>query len=486
MSASELPLSDLGAELRPINWGRQIYFSVVAAIGLLTLYPAYNHWRIERYEALRQQISSLGGSAPRLRRTKSAEDVYWTALGGNMANVELRTVHFPQSATFSAEALRRLRSFREVDELHVDGHQLTAAMCREVFALRALKELRLCYCQLSDDELRGMERLHELETLDLQGTNVTDMSLARLACLRELEELNLQYTNITSSGAAYLAAQLPRTKILHRCWPSEPYRRACQRLFRLGAIIEIHEDSAMGDTVRLTRQQWRGTSQDLSELAHLDLALLELLSLDLGPEMMRALADLPNLKSLSLDHCGLGKIDFRSLMHSPALRNLGLKHVVVERSMVEQIAGIRGLDSLALVSTRLTPDALAPLSRLSRLKKLAVVGTRLREQGFAALAESKSIRHVKLIRVPLSDANLEKLSEARHIESLSMNQMLIGDSSISHLSHLAGLRRIDFDNTSFTTTGLQRLRLALPGCQVNARNGYRPPFDMVQFFAAGN
>jgi Leucine-rich repeat (LRR) protein len=322
-----------------------------------------------------------------------------------------------------------------------------------------------------------------LTTLDLRGTTVTDASLNRLARLHGLAELNLQYTNITSAGAARLARELPETQVRHRSWPSERYRRRCQRLFVAGALIEISEDPARGDCLRLVRERWRGTPEDMAEIAHLNIELLQLESLDLEPEFLASLAALPNLKSLAIGSCRLRDIDFTPLSRSLSLRNIALKDVVVGSPVIEELAQLPQLDSLALVRTRLGPGSLASLSRLT-LHKLAIVGTWIREESLFSLAQVKSLRHLELMRVSLPERHLDRLAEVSQLESLALNQIATGDNCVSYLSRLAHLRRLDIDNTLLTPAGAKRLEEALPGCEVNTNTSPRPEFDLVQFFSS--
>src|SRR5688572_33082156 len=136
----------LRVQSSPVPWGRRIYLAIVAMIGLLSLYPLYNHLRITRLEQLRADIVSSGGRAPRARGgLRPVSEIYWESLGGDLSRVVLRQVEFPQSARLDRSAIARLGGCPQLSRLSLDGQGLDDGVCREIFSLAQLSELRIAY-----------------------------------------------------------------------------------------------------------------------------------------------------------------------------------------------------------------------------------------------------------------------------------------------------------------------------------------------------
>jgi Leucine-rich repeat (LRR) protein len=458
----------------PVTWGRRIYFAMVAMIGLLATYPAYNHFQITRLEKLRSDVTNLGGRAPRARGgSRPASQIYWESLGGDLSRVVLHQVEFSQATRLERSVIARLRRCPELERLSLDGQSLDDDLCRHIFALRQLSELRVAFCELRDDQLQGIEHMDELTSLDLRGTRISDASVEQLARLAGLSELNLEYCDITPAGAQRLSQALPRMQIRHRTWPSPAHRDAALRLFRCGAVFEIPEDAERGLTIRLRRHIWRGQPQDLSDIAQLQgIELLKLSALDLEPELLEAVARLPNVELLSIEGCQLLHAELRLLGRSASIRRLILDNLFIEMPAAEQLAQWRGVKSLALVNARLVPGSLAALSRLPDLEELTIVGTRFRGTTVSELLNATALKRLHLFRVAIGDDQIPEICQLRGLESLTLTGMAVSNDSVDVLAGMPHLRHLDVSNTQMTPSGVAQLAAALPQCRVES--GTRP------------
>lgn len=467
----------------PIHWGRLLYLSMLTVIGLLATFPVFNHFRIRSYERLRHEITSAGGRAPRYRGgSRSAEDIYWSALGGDLSSIVIRQVDYPPFVPVQRSILSRLRHCAELEQLHLDGQQLDDVMCREIFRTVQLEDLRLGFCELSDEQLRGIESLENLQVLDLQGTSITDASLDRLAGLANLTELDLRQTDISQAGAARLASALPEAKIRHRSWPSAAHRQAALRLFRSGALLEIKDGAAQGVRIQLMRQRWQGTAHDLEDLAQLrDVEALELRGVDLDPRVLAAIARLPNIPTVSIVSCPMRDADLSLLASSPSVRTLVLGDVFVETPVAERLAGLDRLEKLALVNVRLVPGSLATMARLGSLRELSLFNMRLRGSALGELSEATALRKLDFIRTPVNDSQVEEIRQLRDLESLGLNGTQVTDNAIDSLSTLVHLHRLDVSGTRLSSAGLDQLKAALPDCRVESKVEHPAQLDIVDF-----
>jgi Leucine-rich repeat (LRR) protein len=463
-----------------VNWGRRIYFVMLGIIALLAIYPAYNHFRVRSYESLRQQINAAGGRAPRDRNvTRSEEDVYWMALGGDLSNVVIRQVDFPPGAAAPQATLLRLRQFPEVEQLHLDGHLPDRESCQEIFQMNNLRRLRLSFCELDDELLAGIEQMQNLQSLSLRGTEVSDAAVERLSKLAALTELDLRYTHVTAAGAARLAKALPEAQIRHAPWLSAAHGQAARLLFQRGAQLDILDAPRRGVVVRLNRGDWKGTVNELGAISQLtDLTSLQVDDLNLNSELVLAIARLPNVRSLTIANCRLREADLAALAASTTLRRMVLVEVFVEPAVVEKLASIRELQSLVVVNSRIVPGTLAATSRMASLQELSLVGTRFRGTVMTELASAASLRKLALIDMPMGDVQIEQICALKGLQSLSIRGTVADDDSVDDLCGLTDLKRLDISGTPITPSGVKRLQEALPGCVIEQKT---PPVQPPEF-----
>ncbi|HZL91807.1 MAG TPA: hypothetical protein VFB96_25780 [Pirellulaceae bacterium] len=480
MSATESPPTERDAPA--VNWGRRIYFAMLGIIALLAIYPAYNHFRIRSYEALRQEIKSAGGRAPRARNVaRSDDDVYWAALGGDLSNIVIRRVDFPPDGAASKSTLLRLGSFPEIEELHLDGHLPDRETCQHVFGMTNLRKLRICFCDLDDRRLEGIEQMTSLDSLNLRGTDVSDAAVERLADLAALTELDLRYTHVSQAGATRLSQALPNARIRHAPWLSPEHSQAARLLFRHGAQLDILDGPDRGVAVRLTRGNWTGSASELGAIANLaDLTSLQLNDLDLESELMQGVAGLPNARSLTIANCRLREADLAALAASSKLERMVLVDVFVERAVVDKLAAIKNLQSLALVNVRIVPGSLAAVARLPALRELSLMGTRFRGTMMTELADANSLRKLDLIGMPMGDVQIEQVCQLKELESLSIQGTVASDDAVPHLSGLIHLKRLDVSGTPITAEGVKRLQSALPGCLIEQKTPVVQPPQFVR------
>ena len=454
----------------PVHWGRRLYFSMLGIIALLALYPAYFHFRITKIENVRREVIQLGGRAPRTGgSSRPIEDIYWEALGGQLDQVLVSQVFFAPGARAETGTLARLRRLPDLVFLCLDGQSLDSAAWREVFAMQQLYELQVSYCELSDRDLAGIERLTELGSLDLSGTEIGDGAIERLSRLAALTDLNLENTNVTEAGLARLKRALPQATIKHRRWPTAAHAHAVRSLFRLGAEFELLEEPR-GVGVRLIRSKWRGTPQDLSDLAQLaDLRLLELVNLDLSPEMLAAVADSPRVTTLHLARARLRSVDLSPLFGS-SVEHLILSDMFAEPVSLGKLRALVNLRTISFVNCRMIQGSLSSLSQLEGLSDLSVVGTRIRGTQLAELAALADLKRLSLVRTPLLvDSQVAELAALTSLESLTLFGTDASDGSILSLAQLRGLRELDVSKSQLSPAGLQRLQAALPDCRIQSQ-----------------
>ncbi len=80
-------------------------------------------------------------------------------------------------------------------------------------AFKALEELNLNGTEVTGTGLKHLAGLKALQKLDLYDTKVTDAGLKHLAGLKALKSLSLYYTKVTDAGVSRLKRALPNCRI---------------------------------------------------------------------------------------------------------------------------------------------------------------------------------------------------------------------------------------------------------------------------------
>ncbi len=92
------------------------------------------------------------------------------------------------------------------------------------------------------------------------------------------------------------------------------------------------------------------------------------------------------------------------------------------------------------------------------------------EQLAAAIARLTDLPALERLRLgmmlPVSDDDMRRLATLTRLKQLTLYAPLVTDEGLAHLAALTGLERLHVDYTSATQDGIDRLRAALPGCDI--------------------
>jgi len=98
------------------------------------------------------------------------------------------------------------------------------------------------------------------------------------------------------------------------------------------------------------------------------------------------------------------------------------------------------------------------LAELDRLGKGRVCG--------GEWAGAKHLVAIDFSGTDLSDAQLMELAEHRDIAALDLSGTPVSDRSVAALARLTDLKRLDLSRTCMSAEAIQRLRSALPACEI--------------------
>jgi Leucine-rich repeat (LRR) protein len=156
--------------------------------------------------------------------------------------------------------MEHLGGFRNLEELHLGGNQLTGASLHVLKLLPQLTTLSLRGNQkrntgiwtiaMTDLDLESIASLRQLKSLDLGGIRITDLGVSHLRKLTNLETLDLSGTRISSAGLHSLTA-LPHLRRLN-LWNAKgiddnaaPALAAMKQL----AVLDLSDTAITGKTL---------------------------------------------------------------------------------------------------------------------------------------------------------------------------------------------------------------------------------------------
>lgn len=207
------------------------------------------------------------------------------------------------------------------------------------------------------------------------------------------------------------------------------------------------------------------------------------------------------LDFLILNNPSITNEDIRNIEHLTGLDYLAIGFTEVTDQGLRSLQHLVNLTYLGLYNSKITDDGLATLTHLSRLTRLSMGETRITHQGIRSLS-SLPLEHIHLTGIsltrPLVDAlkaipsltilqiesgrpswadipgvdrptspdSILLLREITQLRTIALVGKLHDDSLIPALSQLTHLKKIEFWSTSVTPSGRDKLRRALPNCEI--------------------
>jgi hypothetical protein len=171
----------------------------------------------------------------------------------------------------------------------------------------------------------------------------------------------------------------------------------------------------------------------------------------------------PQLPKVAAAEAGaIGRIRQSGALAMPLAQDTNLVEVdlnlVGDRVQDSQLDLLSPLDEqlavLNLGRTKVTDDGLKSLEGLKNLRKLHLENTRIGDAGLAHLKNLSSLEYLNLYGTQVTDSGLSELEGLKHLKSLYLWQ------------------------TKVTPEGVEKLKKALPGCEINT--GWEQPADATK------
>jgi len=315
--------------------------------------------------------------------------------------------------------LEKLRSFRALQTLTLDGAKITAGSYNLLPALPELRELWLGNTGTTDEALKTIAQCRKLKSLHLVAQPVSDDGLANLSKMPALEELELnELDKLGSPGFAHLAD----------C-------RGLKQIYAAGFTILSGMMENLGRCKNLEVITLPGSVLKDGDIAPLS-ALTRLRSLGLEGSGVTgaAFASWPmRLPMTGLNLSDAGGVDdgvLKNMEHAfPKLEELDVKLAAsgFSASGAAILARLRSLQTLRLGGAGVTDEIVAQLAHCDALATLAIPAANLGDSGVATLAKLPHLAELSLDTPPLSDAALKSFGRCKELKTVNIGKDALPD-----------------------------------------------------------
>ncbi len=355
--------------------------------------------------------------------------------------------------------------------------------------LKGLAELRFLSLRdtvITDAGLNHLGGLVKLDHLWLTDTAVSDASIPTLIGMKGLGQLNLKGTRVTEVGLKKLKAAMPHCKIE---W-EEPNRYFAQWALAHGGMA-IKVELTSGKEVQLTKQEGLpagpfsvvevqgggdpipfGDAEfrrlgTLTQLRSVGLGMFHKVTLDGFLAILASKNTLVHLHIydgtvfLFTDDCAkwlvqLSRLETLSVTH-PRITDAGCEHL----ARLENLRSLRFLEGVAISDVGVNH-----LAARKQLVTLDISKSFVTDIGLEHLAQMKSLRLLALSGTLVTDAGLKHVAQLKDLTELYLQDTLVSDAEIEQLTTLKSLSLLNLKSTRVTEAGFQKLKAALPKCNI--------------------
>lgn len=148
------------------------------------------------------------------------------------------------------------------------------------------------------------------------------------------------------------------------------------------------------------------------------------------------------------------------------LRVLSMAKSKVTDAGVEHLKGLKALQELDLGYAKITEVGLKCLKGLPNLRTLKLYCIDLTDSDMRHLARFSQLQSLNVSKTKITDAGLASLVRLRQLRDLRIACTEVTDAGLEHIKRLPELRSLYLKDTKVTDQGVQRLREALPDCEI--------------------
>lgn len=347
--------------------------------------------------------------------------------------------------------------------LYFGENRVTDAGLRHLARVETLEELALRGGRISDRGLAHLAKLPRLRYLLLEGRNFTDAGFLHLKNVSSLRTLHLGHLwQTTDVGLAYLA-EMPQLQDLNFHWSEEITNRGVRHLSKLPYLRLLDVRHAKVDDKALAYLK------DVKTLESLDLPAQGISDVGLA-----YLSELPGLRELNISRVhyvnpsrdkgyytdkGVQMLAKCRLLERLIVGSIGMTDVSMKA--IAQLPNLRDLTLFGC--TAVTDQGLRQLASLKTLEMLTISDANTSISGLSCLNKLPNLRRLTVKDVRQDHTGLD-LSGLKKLEKLTLGTRReddpISDADVACLADLTQLRWFQTSRSTKTPRGLTNYGLA--------------------------
>jgi Leucine-rich repeat (LRR) protein len=307
-------------------------------------------------------------------------------------------------ATASCKALEMFRRERSNASVSL-GRSADVADVTSTASTVNKQTLLLTGKQVDKSELLKANQFKSLEKLQLCDTSIKQWEIYDLDehIEQSLSSIVIERQRFGDSIPAWAAANCPN--LTH--FEMRPSFCMDSGLVDVGKLPKL--ETLILETCRITGfgfSEWP---------VHPKLRHLSLKGSPVDANSFQFLRQVPNLQSLNLDDCQIGKIGnsgFELLAEaSPQLANLSLRGATIDD--LRPVASFRGLTHLNVEKTLITSDSLRAIANHPSLEVLNLSGTKIDDGGIEHCVALPRLRELIVVDTDVTDAGIDRFRQSR-------------------------------------------------------------------------
>jgi hypothetical protein len=134
------------------------------------------------------------------------------------------------------------------------------------------------------------------------------------------------------------------------------------------------------------------------------------------------------------------------------------------------LSELRSLRTLMLTCPQMTDVGLRQVAGLPQLERLTIGSPKATDVGLRSVAGLTTLKMLNASCPLVTDEGLRHLAGLTELRRLNVSGSRISDAAIPTITGMTKLRTLEISRTTISDAGLERLRIALPGCTITRNN----------------